>query len=171
MHSSVGYGSKTWDDNYSWGMGWEHMPQGLNQVFGPEAADTVAGMLWNGQNVLEKPVPPMEWGDYWQLTCWHCRSTCHCTVLMNWMTTTDAGGERTDTWVESWSQWEEMIDAAGMLQQPIYIGSEHPGDYIHQGPSTTGWTTQLLAVWGVGQLSRNCQHSPEEHWPKLEKQI
>jgi hypothetical protein len=28
-----------------------------------------------------------------------------------------------------------------------------------------------MAVWAVGNLRRNCQHSPEEHSLKVEKQI
>jgi hypothetical protein len=57
-----------------------------------------------GQNVLEEPVPQENEETTNNLLAVHSWSTCHCTVPMNWMKTTDAGGERTDTWAESWSQ-------------------------------------------------------------------
>jgi hypothetical protein len=56
----------------------------------------------------------------------------------------DTGHEETDAWKIGRSQQEETMDTGNMQQQPLHMGSSHPGEFTNDQVQQDG-TTHLLA--------------------------
>jgi hypothetical protein len=75
------------------------------------------------------------------------------TASMNLIRKTSNVGYKTASTPETTeSRREEIMGVAGMQQQPMYIGSEHPGHNVHQGPSTAGWNNPTAASVGASAI-------------------
>jgi hypothetical protein len=136
---------------------------------------TMARTFWRRQS------PPTEWRDYWQLTCWHCGSTCHF-----WKICPHESDEDDDQY---W-RWEDRHSAneRELVRTEHGRGRNAAAAHVYRirasrGPCslrTEYSRTDQPVCWqcgGVGHLRKNGwqefpqKHSPEENrdWSNKQK--